>query len=291
MAVSIEWWLFAREHVEEAGEVGEAPAGATEWGGEWIETEPRGPQGWWPASRCDGDVLDGLARLGLRWVCVGASARDHLRRIASLARDRGLALALQPSPAAVRFVDAHPSVDATWESLPALLEVLVPADRVDDPPTSMADILRAVARASPDDVARAMDRISTLGIPVVPLLTAAERQAGLRALVWSPQLSAAAIALPYHERLLSLRAPGALRMGGREAAVHLGIPLIDRAAEREVAVGLERCREAVRELCARGHDVRVGSGAPGAGCAPGLAALDENEALAALRPAADEVAD
>lgn len=105
---------------------------------------------------------------------------------------------------------------------------------------------------------------------------------GLRALVWSPQLSMAAIALPYHERLLSLRAPGALRMGGREAAVHLGIPLLDRADEREVAAGLERCREAVRELGARGHDVLVGSGAPGAGCAPGLAALDENAALAVL---------
>lgn len=289
LGVSLAWWLFAREQGEVAGEVGDAPAGATEWGGEWIETEPRGPQGWWPASRCDADVLDGLARLGLRWVCVGASARDHLLRIAGLARDRGLALALRPSHAAVRFIDAHPSVDATWESLPALLDVLVAADRIGDPPTAMADVLRSVARASQDDVARAIDRVSLLGIPVVPLLTAAERQAGLRALVWSSQLNAAATALPYHERLLSLRAPGALRMGGREAAVHLGIPLLDRAGEREVAAGLERCREAVRELCARGHEVLVGSGAPGAGCAPGVAALDENAALAVLRATAEEV--
>lgn len=290
LGVSLAWWLFAREYDERVGMTGDDPhLGATEWGGEWIETEPRGPQGWWPAPQCDGVVFDGLARLGLRWVCLGASVGDQLDRIAGLARDRGLALALRPSPGAVRFAASNPSVEATWESLPALLAVLVTGEHAGVPPESTADVLRVVARASQDDVVRAIDRVSSLGLPVVPLLTVAERQAGLRALVWSPQLSAAARALPYHERLLSLRAPGALRMGGREAALHLGIPLLDRAGEREVAAGLERSREAVRELYARGHDVRAGSGAPGAGCAPGLAALDENEALAALGAAAEAV--
>ncbi|MEX0153352.1 hypothetical protein [Microbacterium sp. LMI1-1-1.1] len=290
LGVSLDWWLFAGEYDEQSHSVGEsARPGSTEWGGEWIETKPRGPQGWWPASRCDGDVFDGLARLGLRWVCLGASVGDHLHRIAGLARDRGLGLALRPSHSAVRFAAAHPSAEATWESLPTLLKVLVAGDRADDPPESMAEVLRAVGRASLSDVARAVDRVSALGIPVVPLLTAAERQAGLRALVWSPQLSAAAIALPYHDRLLSLRAPGALRMGGREAALHLGIPVLDRAGEREAAAGLERCREAIHELYARGHDLRAGSGAPGAGCAPGAAALDESAALAALRAASERV--
>ncbi len=68
-----------------------------------------------------------------------------------------------------------------------------------------------------------------------------------------------------------------MRMGGKEAGLHLGVPILDRAAERETVIGIERCTRALRSLAAAGHDIRIGSGAPGIGLAPGAALREEAE--------------
>ena len=56
LGVSLGFHLFARQ-------AGDAAA----WGGEWIETRPSGPQGWWPADACTGALFGHLRHIGLAW--------------------------------------------------------------------------------------------------------------------------------------------------------------------------------------------------------------------------------
>ncbi len=103
----------------------------------------------------------------------------------------------------------------------------------------------------------------------------AERQTSLRALIRAPHLEQVARILPYHARIASPRAPGALRLGGKEASTHLGIPILDSRAQRQATVGIEHCRTALLHLINAKHPLLMGSGAPGTGLAPGLAWHDE----------------
>lgn len=260
-----------------------------EWGGEWVETEPTGPQGWWPAGQCDEALITGLAALGMRWLCVGATAGGHTARLLRTAGEIGVGVALRPSAEALAALEADAAADVTLESLPLLLHALISrpaASCAFEPsePVTTSDALRALGRIDDATLAAALRWIIDADVPVVALITAAVRQASLRSVVRAPHLAEASRVLPYHERIAALRAPGALRMGGKEAALHLGVPILDKEGERESAAGVRRCYEALAELLAAGHDVRIGSGAPGAGLAPGTSLHDEHELFAEQSP-------
>ena len=246
-----------------------------EWGGEWIETEPPGPQGWWPATACGEELLKGLAGLGMRWLCIGATAGEHTSRLLTAAREIGLSVAIRPSHHAIDAIEVHGAQNVTCESLPLLLHAIV-SRRAGQPSTlSTSEALRSLSVSNEGDLDSAIDWILEADLTVVPLMTASIRQASLRSVLRAPDLADAARVLPYHDRLASLRAPGAMRMGGKETSLHLGVPILDKVGEREAAIGIERCTRALASLLEAGHDLRVGSGAPGVGLAPGAALREE----------------
>lgn len=271
LGVSLAGHLLARELGDEAA-----------WGSEWVERRPTGPQGWWPAAQVDHPLIDSLAALGLQWLCIGSTAGEHVHRLVAIARDAGVSVALRPSLDALVTIERHGSAGLTVESLPHLVDALV-ARHADRPPAETAsEALRRIASAGIEHLAAAKEWILASGVPLVPLMTAAARQASLRAVVRSPHLAEAATVLPYHERVASLRAPGAMRLGGSEASRNLGVPLLNTAAEKEVAEGIHRCRTILGELVQAHHPLLIGSGAPGIGLAPGLAWLDERALVAEL---------
>lgn len=256
------------------------------WGGEWIETEPAGPQGWWPAAECDATLMDALASLGMNWLCVGATAGEHTMRLIESARQAGLQAALRPSADALDAIEAHGTDGLTVESLPLLLDAVLARRAGGESSRSASEAVRALAAVPESELDAATDWIAESGVVVVALVTAALRQTSLRAVVRAPLLGEAARVLPYHDRIASLRAPGAMRMGGKEAALHLGVPILDKFGEREAAEGMRRCRDALGRLLASGHDVRIGSGAPGVGLAPGAALAEERAVFAEMSPVA-----
>lgn len=261
-----------------------------QWGGEWIETEPTGPQGWWPAGQCGEALIAGLAALGMRWLCVGATAREHTTRLLRTAREIGVGVALRPSGDALSALEAEgAAAEVTLESLPLLLHAIIVRSSARSEPersdvATPSEALRGLGRADNASFTAALQWILDVNVPVVALVTAAARQASLRSVVRAPHLAEASRVLPYHERIAALHAPGAMRMGGKEAALHLGVPILDKEGEREAAAGLRRCHEALAELLSAGHDVRVGSGAPGAGLAAGASFHDENALFAEHSP-------
>ncbi|WP_300266534.1 hypothetical protein [Microbacterium sp.] len=274
LGVSLASWLLARE----AGDT-------AEWGGEWIETEPTGPQGWWPAASCDASLLQSLAALGMRWLCIGSTAGDDTARLLTAARDAGLSVALRPSRQAIDAIEAHGADDVTCESLPLLLDALIARREGRPCAHSPSDALQSLAAADDDALHDAVDWITGTDLTVVPLMTASFRQASLRAVVRAPHLADAARVLPYHDRIASLRAPGAMRMGGKEAALHLGVPILDKSGEHDITDGIDKTTQALASLLDAGHDLRIGSGAPGVGLAPGAALREEEAVFDAARSA------
>ena len=266
LGVSLGFHPFARQ-------AGDAAA----WGGEWIETRPSGPQGWWPADACTGALFGHLRHIGLAWACIGASAGEHVARLVAAARDEGLGIALRPAPDTLEVVEDSDPGGMTLESLPVLLDALI-ARRAGRPAArGESEVLRGLARVTDTELDAAVRWIVDARVTVVSLITAAARRASLRQVVHAPNLDVAAGVLPYHSDVARLRAPGALRTGGREASRHLDIPVLSREEERAASTGVEVVRGALRALLAAGADIRPGSGAPGVGLAPGLAQHEESE--------------
>lgn len=260
-----------------------------EWGGEWIETEPTGPQGWWPAAACDAELLNALAGLGMRWLCIGTTAGEHTARLITAAHDGGLSVALRPSSQTIDALETHGARDVTCESLPLLLDALIARREGRPSAQSPSGALRSLSTSDDNALQFAVDWIIAADITVVPLMTASFRQASLRAVLRAPHLADAARVLPYHDRIASLRAPGAMRMGGKEASLHLGVPILDKLGEHEVTDGIERTKLALASLLDAGLDLRIGSGAPGVGLAPGVALREEAAVFDAARSIATGV--
>ena len=134
LGVSLGFHLFARQ-------AGDAAA----WGGEWIETRPSGPQGWWPADACTGALFGHLRHIGLAWACIGASAGEHVARLVAAARDEGLGIALRPAPDTLEVVEDSDPGGMTLESLPVLLDALI-ARRAGRPAArGESEVLRGLA--------------------------------------------------------------------------------------------------------------------------------------------------
>lgn len=280
LGVSLEYVLAARE------------LGITfAWGSPWVEERASGPRNSIPAGQVSEQLLRGLSDLGLDTLCLGSTCGvDTLRRLLPLAADLGLEVAAAPSSALVQTLDRGTVTGVvTLESLADLSVSVHLAAQGHDQLPSTAETLAAVGAWGTGEVGRVTERIQWWGLRVTPLLVATWRRASLVNAVNAPVLDRASRALPYHQRLASLRAPGALRMGGRDAARHLGISVLRGEESKRVAQGYDRLQSILEQLIKAGHPLSGGSGAPGVGLCSGYAAREEFDLWSSLSDASDRI--
>lgn len=284
LGVSLEYVLAARQ------------AGlGFRWGSPWIEEVAIGPRNTIPAGQVTESLVRALQQLGLEVLCVGRSCgRRTLIQLIDIAASTGIELAAVPTPSWVRLVDegALGGVRLSFESLLLLLDAVERGRTPRAAGTSFpgsGELLAELSRAPAADLDHAAQWVQDTQLPVTPLMMATWRTASLVNAVNAPVLDQAAAILPYHSRLASLRAPGALRMGGREAAKHLGIKTANSQDAKAISRGFDLLGSTLRILIDAGHPLIGGSGAPGIGLCPGFALREEFDHWSALSRSADKI--
>lgn len=264
---------------------------AFEWGSPWVESVSAGPRNSIPAGQVTGPFLSAMRSIGLAWLCVGESnGRGAVERLQEAATAADLSIAAEPSTAVVDVVENEGSAAGpsrwTLESLLRLVDSMITLQRSSSlqaggPRTEQSMLIALSEVEAPlfDDV---LERIKALQVPVTPLLVASSRRSSLTAVVNAPMLEHVALVLPYHQRLASLRAPGALRMGGKEASKHLGIGMTGREEAKCVSQGLDKLSAVCGSLLDSDYPLIGGSGSPGPGACPGYMLREEYDMWGSL---------
>lgn len=280
LGVSLEYVLAARQQ-----------AVTFRWGSPWIEEVAVGPRNSIPAGQLSEPLVAALQRIGLEVLCIGRSCgRQTLLDVLAIAEATGVEVAAVPTPHWVSLVDEGglPDVAITFESLLFLVDALLQTWGVattDSPPRGAGELLAELSRLPAGSLDQVPQWIVDAGRPVTPLMMANWRMASLVNAVNAPMLDQLASVLPYHARLKSLRAPGALRMGGREAGKHLGIRAVKHQDAKAISVGFDRLGSILALLIDGGHPLIGGSGAPGIGLCPGFSLREEFDYWSSLSDA------
>lgn len=285
LGVSLEYVLAAREAGLEF-----------RWGSPWIEEADLGPRNTVPAGQITEPLVRSLQAIGLNILCIGRSCgRPTLIKILDIARATGLEIAAVPSPEWVRLVDDADldGVRVTFESLIRLVDAVhqtwTPQAASGTTGAGTGEMLAALSRRELTEVDRVTQWVCDAGYTVTPLMTAAWRTASLVNAVNAPVLTQAATVLPYHARLASLRAPGALRLGGKEASRHLQIKIMNHQDSKAISVGYAQLGRTLKQLIDNGHPLIGGSGAPGVGLCPGFALREEFDLWSLLSKSSDHI--
>ena len=248
------------------------------WGGAWIDEKPSGLRNTIPAEVSEA-VISGMARLGMRIMCVGSTCGgEDLRRLLAVARDTGLSVAIEPHPSTLDTLPSLPS-GSSIESL-RVAAVAIGARhgyRVGSAPANAQRTLLELGElpcGADEVIAR---ELIAWGIPLTPLMASTRVQADLAALTSAPGLDELSRIMPHHARILRLRAPGGMAMGQREAMKHLGMVPLSKCDREVLAKGWALLRS-VLGLVASSTWLVGGSGAPGLGMHPRYA-LDEEQRI------------
>lgn len=238
------------------------------WGGAWIDEQPSGLRHTLPA-QVNEAVIAGLARAGMRVLCVGSTCGSQdLRRLLAVARDTGLSVAIEPHPDTLEVLPFLPP-GSTIESL-RVAAVAIAArhgHKVGSAPANAQRTLLELGELPGGADEMITRELIAWGTPLTPLMASTRFQADLAALTSAPGLEEMPRIMPHHARILQLRVPGAMAMGQREAMKHLRMAPLSKRDRENLSRGWALLHSVLGMLASSTWLVG-GSGAPGLGLHP-----------------------